>query len=98
MTCCTQSTSTATSATDYLPNGATGKILYQLIVKGRAAHANRPQEGGINAVTDASRIVASLDRLTLRDHAAFGRGTVCVLKIEVATKNTPWSFPSTAKL
>ena len=69
------------SETDYLPIVGTGKILYKMTVQGRAAHGNRPHLG-INAVTDASRIVAALDRLRLREHPLFGRGTVCVLKID----------------
>ena len=66
----------------YLPMGATGKILYKLTVKGQAAHAFRPHLGGINAVTDAARIVLALDKLRLRHHDKFGTGTVCVLKID----------------
>jgi acetylornithine deacetylase/succinyl-diaminopimelate desuccinylase-like protein len=66
----------------YLPSGATGKVLYKLTVKGRAAHAFRPHLGGINAVTDAAHIVTALDRLRLRHHDKFGTGTVCVLKID----------------
>ena len=70
------------SEEDYLPIAGTGKVLYKLIVKGRAAHAFRPHLGGINAVTDAARIVSSLDRLPLRKHPLFGTGTTCVLRIE----------------
>ncbi len=70
------------SETAYLPIGATGKILYRLTIKGRAAHAFRPHLGGINAVDDAARIIAALDRLKLREHEQFGRGTVCTLKID----------------
>ena len=70
------------SEEDYLPIAVTGKVLYKLTVKGRAAHAFRPHLGGINAIVDASRIVAALDRLRLRNHPLFGKGTVCALKIE----------------
>ncbi len=70
------------SESDYLPIGATGKVLYKLTVKGRAAHAFRPHPGGINAITDASRIISALDRLRLTEHELFGKGTVCTLKIE----------------
>jgi len=70
------------SPKDYLPIGATGKVLYKLTVKGRAAHAFRPHLGGINAVADAARIVTALDRLKLREHPVFGTGTVCTLKID----------------
>jgi len=70
------------SQSAYLPLGATGKVLYKLTVKGRAAHAFRPHMGGINAVDDAARVIAALERLQLKEHAQFGRGTVCTLKID----------------
>ncbi|MFZ5979404.1 MAG: M20 family metallopeptidase, partial [Candidatus Zixiibacteriota bacterium] len=66
----------------YLPVAVTGKVLYRLTVRGRAAHAFRPHLGGINAVGDAAQIVTALDRLNLRDHPLFGKGTVCALKID----------------
>ena len=70
------------SVEDYLPLTVTGKVLYKLVVRGRAAHAFRPHLGGINAVSDASQIVSALDRLNLSEHPIFGKGTVCVLKID----------------
>ncbi len=69
------------SAEDYLPIAVTGKILYKLTIKGRAAHAFRPQMGGVNAIEDAGKIVTALDRLSLREHRTFGKGTVCTLRI-----------------
>ena len=70
------------SEEDYLPIAVTGKVLYKLTVKGRAAHAFRPHLGGINAVEDAGKIVSALDRLSMREDEAFGKGTVCTLRIE----------------
>ncbi len=70
------------SEKDYLPLGATGKVLYKVTVKGRAAHAFRPHLGGINAVDDASRIVTALGKLRMTEHDLFGQGTVCTLKID----------------
>lgn len=64
-----------------IPLGLTGKILYDVKVKGRAAHGFRPHKG-INAVEDAAKIIASLHKLNLREHSDFGRGTVCTLKVE----------------
>jgi acetylornithine deacetylase/succinyl-diaminopimelate desuccinylase-like protein len=66
----------------YLPIAVTGKVLYKLTVRGKAAHAFRPHLGGINAIDDTSAIVAALDRMHLREHPLFGRGTVCTLRIE----------------
>lgn len=64
-----------------IPLGLTGKILYNIKVKGKAAHGFRPYLG-VNAVEDAARIIANLDKLELREHPDFGSGTVCTLKTE----------------
>lgn len=64
-----------------IPLGLTGKILYNVNVKGKAAHGFRPHFG-INAVEDAARIIANLDKLNLKVHQEFGKGTVCTLKTE----------------
>ncbi|NIN66696.1 MAG: peptidase dimerization domain-containing protein, partial [Anaerolineae bacterium] len=50
-------------------------------VNGKAAHGFRPHLG-VNAVEDAAKIIANLDRLELREHPDFGTGTVCTLKTE----------------
>jgi succinyl-diaminopimelate desuccinylase len=64
-----------------IPLGLTGKVLYEVKVKGKAAHGFRPQLG-INAVEDAAKIVANLDKLQLKQHPEFGKGTYCTLKFE----------------
>jgi succinyl-diaminopimelate desuccinylase len=64
-----------------IPLGITGKVLYDVTVEGRAAHGFRPHLG-VNAIEAAARIIAALDRLPLRQHADFGRGNTCTLKIE----------------
>lgn len=64
-----------------IPLGITGKVLYELTVKGRAAHGFQPHLG-VNAVEEAARIVDVLDRLPMRRHAQFGTGNTCTLKIE----------------
>lgn len=66
----------------YLPLAVTGKVLYKLIIRGKAAHAFRPHLGGINAVDDAAAIISHLNGLKMREHSLFGKGTVCTLKIE----------------
>jgi len=68
------------SRTDYLPAAGAGKVLYRVDVQGRAAHGFRPQLG-INAIDDAARIVAALDRVRCAEHPDFGRGSVCALNI-----------------
>jgi succinyl-diaminopimelate desuccinylase len=64
-----------------IPLGITGKILYEIKVKGKAAHGFRPQLG-INAVEDAGKILANLDNLEFMDHPDFGTGNYSTLKIE----------------
>jgi succinyl-diaminopimelate desuccinylase len=64
-----------------IPLGLTGKVLYDISVKGKAAHGFRPHLG-VNAVEDAARIIANLDKLQLMEHIDFGTGTVCTLKTE----------------
>jgi len=64
-----------------IPLGITGKALYNVTVKGRAAHGFRPHLG-VNAIEEAARIIASLDQLRMRDHPDFGAGNYCTLKIE----------------
>jgi len=64
-----------------IPLGLTGKVLYEVKVKGKAAHGFRPHLG-INAVEDAAKIVANLDKLQLMPHKEFGKGTYCTLKFE----------------
>ncbi len=75
-----------------LPLGMTGKVLYKISVKGLSAHAFRPEQG-INAITEASKIVNAIEnlgdsskngklRFTLLSDDDFGKGSFCVLKIE----------------
>jgi acetylornithine deacetylase/succinyl-diaminopimelate desuccinylase family protein len=64
-----------------IPLGLTGKILYEVKVKGKAAHGFRPHLG-VNAVEEAAKIVANLDSLQMKYHADFGQGTYCTLKFE----------------
>ena len=66
---------------DDIDLGVTGKVLYELIVKGKSAHAFHPQEG-VNAVEEAAKIITALDRLELKTHPKFGKGNTCTLKIE----------------
>jgi len=64
-----------------VPLGITGKVLYELNVKGRSAHGFDPHLG-INAIEDAARILVNLDKLKLKPHPRFGKGNFCTLKIE----------------
>lgn len=60
--------------------GITGKILYNIHVRGRAAHGFHPEDG-VNAVEQAGVILANLDKLSIQEHPRF-RGNYSTLKIE----------------
>ncbi len=79
-----------------IPLGLTGKVLYDINVKGRAAHGFRPHLG-INAVEDAARIISSLGGLKLKEHPDFGTGTVCTLKTEGGYKKYSVVVPESAR-
>ncbi|MBS7619774.1 ArgE/DapE family deacylase, partial [Candidatus Bathyarchaeota archaeon] len=64
-----------------IPLGITGKILYDVTVKGHSAHGFTPQLG-INAIEEAAKIIISLDKLKMKSHERFGVGNHCTLKIE----------------
>ncbi len=64
-----------------IPLGITGKILYDLSVKGKAAHGFRPHLG-INAIEELGKILVNLNKLNFKEHSNFGRGNYCTLKIE----------------
>jgi acetylornithine deacetylase/succinyl-diaminopimelate desuccinylase family protein len=64
-----------------IPLGITGKVLYDILVKGKAAHGFSPQNG-INAVEEAARILCNLNRLDFKKHPDFGKGNFSTLKIE----------------
>ena len=79
-----------------IPLGITGKILYDINVKGRAAHGFRPHLG-INAVEDAAKIVANLDKLSFLDHPDFRKGNYCTLKFEGGYKVYSVVIPASAR-
>jgi succinyl-diaminopimelate desuccinylase len=64
-----------------IPLGITGKVLYDVTVKGCAAHGFSPHLG-INAIEEAAHIITALERLRMRRHPEFGQGNTCTLKIE----------------
>ena len=64
-----------------IPLGITGKILYDITVRGKAAHAFRPHFG-INAIEELGKILVNLDNLNFHDHPDFGKGNFSTLKIE----------------
>ncbi len=81
------------SPRDYLPSGATGKVNVQVLLRGQAAHAFRPKEGGINAIDDAAALIDALSRMKLGEHPDFGSATLCTLKIEGGYKQYAMVVP-----
>jgi acetylornithine deacetylase/succinyl-diaminopimelate desuccinylase family protein len=64
-----------------IPLGITGKVLYDVTVKGSAAHGFSPHLG-VNAIEDAARIITALKKLRMRRDPEFGQGNICTLRIE----------------
>lgn len=61
--------------------GSVGKVNVAVTVHGRAAHGSYP-ELGVNAVVEAAKLLAVLDRLPMGQHPRIGRGSQCVLRIQ----------------
>lgn len=61
--------------------GSTGKILYEITAKGKAAHGMHPEKG-INAIEEMAKLLVSLDRLEKHKHPLFKHTIPCTLKIE----------------
>jgi succinyl-diaminopimelate desuccinylase len=61
--------------------GARGRYVMEITVKGCSAHGATP-ECGTNAITEAGKILAHLEKLKIRSHPQMGAGSSCVLKIE----------------
>ncbi|SFG42865.1 succinyl-diaminopimelate desuccinylase [Halopelagius inordinatus] len=75
--------------------GARGRFLYDIEVRGRAAHGSKPHTG-VNAVVDAGKLAAELDELETGSHPKLGDGSVCPLKIEGGSQTL--SVPERARL
>lgn len=61
--------------------GARGRFLYDLTVRGHAAHGSQPGKGK-NAVVDAGRLAEALAAMDVGSHPKLGDGSVCPLSIE----------------
>ncbi len=79
-----------------MPLGITGKILYDVTVHGKAAHGFRPHLG-VNAVEDAAKIIANLDKLSFYDHPDFHKGNYSTLKFEGGYQIYSVVVPATAR-
>lgn len=76
--------------------GSVGKALIRVDVTGKAAHASWPWEG-INAATEAAKLVARLDELPIDQHQRM-RGSRCVLGIHAGNEQYVITVPEKARV
>jgi acetylornithine deacetylase/succinyl-diaminopimelate desuccinylase-like protein len=60
--------------------GARGRYVVEIEISGCSAHGATP-ECGVNAISEAARIIEVIDELPLRSHPLLGSGSMCILKI-----------------
>jgi acetylornithine deacetylase/succinyl-diaminopimelate desuccinylase-like protein len=73
-----------------------GKTLVRIDVTGKAAHASWPWDG-INAATEAARLVARLDEIPLLEHPRI-RGSRCVLSFTSGNDQYVITVPEKARV
>jgi acetylornithine deacetylase/succinyl-diaminopimelate desuccinylase-like protein len=76
--------------------GSVGKTLVRIDVTGKAAHASWPWDG-INAATEAARLVARLDEIPLLEHPRM-RGSRCVLSFSSGNDQYVITVPEKARV
>jgi acetylornithine deacetylase/succinyl-diaminopimelate desuccinylase-like protein len=76
--------------------GSVGKTLVRIDVTGKAAHASWPWDG-INAATEAARLVARLDEIPLLEHPRM-RGSRCVLSFTSGNDQYVITVPEKARV
>jgi len=76
--------------------GSVGKTLVRIDVAGKAAHASWPWEG-INAASEAARLVARLDEIPLLEHPRM-RGSRCVLSFASGNDQYVITVPEKARV
>ncbi len=73
--------------------GARGGWKYKVNVKGKSAHGANPEKG-INAISEASKILLEIENSELKSHEKLGPGAICVIDIEGG--GAPLSVPDQA--
>jgi len=73
--------------------GARGGWNYTVEVKGKSAHGANPEKG-INAISEASKILLELEKTQLKPHPKLGAGSICV--IDFKGGGAPLSVPDKA--
>ncbi|AZO96349.1 M20 family peptidase [Halocella sp. SP3-1] len=73
--------------------GARGGWKYTVNFKGKSAHGANPEKG-INAITEASKVIVELEKSKLKEHPKLGAGSICIIDVEGG--GAPLSVPDTA--
>jgi acetylornithine deacetylase/succinyl-diaminopimelate desuccinylase-like protein len=84
------------SAWDHPALGSVGKTLLRIDVTGRAAHASWPW-AGVNAATEAARLVARLDEIPIQEHPRM-RGSRAVLNFSSGNDQYVITVPEKARV
>ncbi|MBL8129617.1 MAG: M20/M25/M40 family metallo-hydrolase, partial [Chloroflexia bacterium] len=84
------------SAWDRPALGSVGTTLLRIDVTGKAAHASWPWDG-VNAATEAARLVARLDELPIREHPRM-RGSRAVLNFSSGNDQYVITVPERARV
>ncbi len=79
-----------------IPQGITGKILYEVTASGESAHGFYP-ERGVNAVEEMASVLDRLDEIDMVDHPDFGTGNICTLKFEGGYEKYSVSVPDESR-
>ncbi|MFW5855975.1 MAG: M20 family metallopeptidase [Bacillota bacterium] len=74
--------------------GARGGWKYMVKVKGKSAHGANPEKG-INAISEASKILLEIEKSELKAHEKLGPGAICVIDFEGG--GAPLSVPDSAE-
>lgn len=75
--------------------GARGRYLYDITVKGEAAHGSQPHKG-TSALVDAGRLAEALTDIEVGSHEKLGDGSICPLMLDSGSQTL--SVPERARL
>ncbi len=75
--------------------GCRGRYVVDVNVSGKSAHGAVPEKG-VNAITEAGRLLSRLDELPLIHHDVLGKGSVCPLSVGGGT--TTLSVPEECRI
>lgn len=73
--------------------GARGGWKYKVNLKGKSAHGANPEKG-INAISEASKVLLEIEDSDLKEHEKLGPGAICVIDFEGG--GAPLSVPDKA--